>query len=100
MEPGNFFERGEKADSYIQMVYCTYVRIILPQLLKGASQCCHEKKVGDVTYVLVDKVDTTSYNCIENWIYEDKENPGSTFCFKTGDQVTSCMRQNGRDLHF
>ena len=49
-----------------------------------------------MTYVLVEKGDTTAYNCIDNCIYEDKEDLGSRFCFKTGEQPAACIREYGR----
>lgn len=44
-----------------------------------------------MTYMLVEKVDTTGHGCIENCVYEDKENPGSRLCFQTGEQPVTCM---------
>ena len=49
-----------------------------------------------MTYVLVEKGDTTAYNCMDHCVYEDKGNPGSRFCFKTGEQPAACIREYGR----
>ena len=59
------------------------------------SNCCTEKQVGNVTYVLVEKGDTTGYNCTENCIFEEKQKPGSRFCFKDGEQPVTCLEENG-----
>ena len=61
----------------------------------GTSHCCHEKEVHNVTYMLVEKVDTTGHGCMENCVYEDKENPGSRLCFQTGEQPVTCMIEHG-----
>jgi hypothetical protein len=49
-----------------------------------------------VTYVLVEKGDTMAYNCMDNCIYEDKEDLGSRFCFKTGERPVTYIRDYGR----
>ena len=49
-----------------------------------------------MTYILVEKGNTRQYNCIENCVYEDKQNPGPRFCFKTGVHPVTCKREHGK----
>lgn len=84
----------------------------IPELLRGACtgtliaasnttnisgvltpECCVEKKVGNTVYQLLRTGDTASYNCLDNCIYQDKENPGQQFCFMAGDLTSECMKQ-------
>ena len=60
--------------------------------LTGASipQCCKEKSVGGVEYMLVDETDTVNYGCMSNCVFERVGNPGSRFCFKEGDLEVVC----------
>jgi len=79
----------------------------IPELLRGACtgtlignspgilppECCAEKKVGNIVYQLVRTGSTASYNCLDNCIYQDKENPGQQFCFMAGDLSSECIKQ-------
>merc|ERR1712179_711923 len=60
---------------------------------EGASipgECCKEKMVGGVSYVLVEETDTGRYGCHSNCVFEKVDSPGSRFCFKEGDLEVVC----------
>jgi len=61
------------------------------KLRDGKDECCETKTVGDVTYKLVKKMDTSGYDCISNCVYKNvKGNSSSSFCFKRGDLLVTC----------
>merc|ERR1711892_102831 len=53
-------------------------------------ECCKEKLVGGVAYLLVEETDTGRYGCRSNCVFEKKDSPGSRFCFKEGDLEVVC----------
>jgi len=53
-------------------------------------ECCKEKSVGGVAYLLVEETDTGMYGCRSNCVFEKKDSPGSRFCFKEGDLEVVC----------
>merc|ERR1719376_1944459 len=59
---------------------------------KGASipECCKEKSVGGVSYVLLEETDTGRYGCKSNCVFERVDSPGSRYCFKEGDLEVVC----------
>merc|ERR1711970_1145133 len=59
---------------------------------KGASipECCKEKRVGGVSYMLLKESDTGGYGCHSNCVFEKVDSPGSRFCFKKGDLEVAC----------
>merc|ERR1719376_72750 len=60
-------------------------------LRDGHDECCASKTVGDVTYELVNKMDTSGYGCISNCVYQQiGGNSSSSFCFKRGDLPVTC----------
>merc|ERR1712002_555990 len=58
----------------------------------GASipECCKEKMVGGVSYVLKEETDTERYGCKSNCVFERVGSPGSKYCFKEGDLEVVC----------
>merc|ERR1719206_462349 len=61
------------------------------KLKDGDDECCDTKTVGDVTYKLVGKMDTSSYDCISNCVYQPVGgNSSSSFCFKGGNLPVTC----------
>ena len=58
----------------------------------GASipECCKEKMVGGVSYVLKEETDTERYGCKSNCVFERVDSPGSKYCFKEGDLEVVC----------
>merc|ERR1719431_2120048 len=61
------------------------------KLMEGDDECCDLKTVGDVTYELVDKRDTSGYGCISNCVYKPVGgNSSSSFCFKRGSLPVTC----------
>jgi len=60
---------------------------------KIPEPCCSRKTVGDLSYTLVNKDDTSiasRYGCISNCVYQQDNLPGSLFCFAVGDLPTNC----------
>jgi len=60
---------------------------------RGASlggSCCEEKTVGGVKYKKSGEEDTSSFNCLNNCVYEKVDSPGSKYCFKEGDLTVEC----------
>jgi hypothetical protein len=53
-------------------------------------QCCETKDVGGVSYTLVGRMDTKSYQCINDCIYVKDEEPRVKFCFASGDVKVEC----------
>merc|ERR1719158_1343194 len=61
------------------------------KLQNGDDDCCDTKTVGDVTYELVGEMDTSSYGCVSNCVYQLMGGNGiSSFCFKTGSLPVAC----------
>merc|ERR1712098_805110 len=54
------------------------------------SDCCIDKRVGGVEYVLVATNETQEYGCETNCIYAKKDYPASRFCFTQGDLPVEC----------
>merc|ERR1711970_1073060 len=42
------------------------------------------------SYTLVGQMDTKEYNCLNDCIYQKKEEPGTKYCFAVGDQQVEC----------
>jgi len=61
-------------------------------LLEGMPQpeCCETKTVGPKDYKLVKEMDTSSYGCPKNCVYEEVGNAGPMFCFKPGNLPVTC----------
>jgi hypothetical protein len=59
-------------------------------LAASIPECCKEKTVGGVRYMLVDETDTNKYGCKSNCVFEKESSPGSRFCFKDGDLEVVC----------
>merc|ERR1711862_187134 len=58
------------------------------------ASCCTEKIVGDVQYSLQESSDTTSFECLDDCVYEQVGEPGSRFCFKKGNLLPTCQGSN------
>jgi hypothetical protein len=52
--------------------------------------CCETKDVGGVSYTLVGRMDTKSYQCINDCIYVKDDEPMVKFCFASGDLKVDC----------
>merc|ERR1719446_6488 len=57
--------------------------------------CCTSKVVGGVEYILRTEEDTAAYGCVNNCIFEKKEEPGPLFCFAAGDLEVICDGEFG-----
>jgi len=59
--------------------------------------CCKEKTVGGVDYLLVglSDSDTKRLGCKSDCMFERKDSPGSRFCFATGDLEVTCEDDEG-----
>merc|ERR1711971_940792 len=57
---------------------------------KPPAECCQEKTVGGVTYILSGKMDTRMYNCLSDCVYQKDGEIGSKFCFAMGDEKVEC----------
>merc|ERR1719430_2651550 len=57
--------------------------------------CCTSKVVGGVEYILRTEEDTSGYGCVNNCIFEKKEEPGPLFCFAAGDLEVICDGEFG-----
>eukprot|EP00091_Calanus_sinicus_P025606 TRINITY_DN9856_c0_g1_i1.p1 TRINITY_DN9856_c0_g1~~TRINITY_DN9856_c0_g1_i1.p1 ORF type:complete len:169 (-),score=48.02 TRINITY_DN9856_c0_g1_i1:2-463(-) len=55
------------------------------------SPCCSQKKVGEVSYTLKHKEDTSGYGCKDDCIYQIDGQPNSNVCFKKGDLPVECL---------
>jgi hypothetical protein len=85
------------AASHISMIFLSC--LIVPRICYKKSDCCYEKQVGNVTYTLVDKSNTTvAYNCLDGCIYEEKNVAGSRVCFRTGHLPVTCLKETGSYL--
>merc|ERR1719312_1220998 len=69
------------------------------KLQDSRDECCETKTVGDSTYELVKKMDTSGYDCISNCVYKSvKGNSSSSFCFKRGDLPVTCEDEAFLDI--
>merc|ERR1719260_351380 len=57
--------------------------------------CCINKVVGGVEYILRTEEDTAAYGCVNNCIFEKKDEPGPLFCFAAGDLEVICDGEFG-----
>merc|ERR1719376_580693 len=57
--------------------------------------CCTSKVVGGVEHILRTQEDTAAYGCVNNCIFEKKEEPGPLFCFAAGDLEVICDGEFG-----
>merc|ERR1711909_18846 len=57
--------------------------------------CCTSKVVGGVEYILRTEEDTAAYGCVNNCIFEKKDEPGPLFCFAVGDLEVICDGEFG-----
>merc|ERR1719446_271535 len=57
--------------------------------------CCTSKVVGGVEYILRTEEDTAAYGCVNNCIFEKKDEPGPLFCFAAGDLEVICDGEFG-----
>merc|ERR1719228_3221675 len=55
-----------------------------------AWKCCKSKTVGGISYTLVGRMDTEDYNCFNDCIYQNKDEPGTNYCFAVGDLQAEC----------
>merc|ERR1712123_110593 len=55
-----------------------------------SPECCDSKDVGGVSYSLVGQMDTTAYQCLNNCIYVNDQDPTVKFCFASGDLQVEC----------
>merc|ERR1712060_951920 len=58
--------------------------------------CCTSKVGGGVEYILRTEEDTSGYGCVNNCIFEKKEEPGPLFCFAAGDLEVICDGEFGQ----
>ena len=85
------------AASHISMIYL--ICLIIPRICGKTSECCYEKQVGNVTYTLVERSNTSmAYNCVDDCIYEETNVEGSRVCFRTGNLPVRCLREDGKSL--
>ena len=85
------------AASHISMIYL--ICLIIPRICGKTSDCCYEKQVGNVTYMLVERSNTTmAYNCVDNCIDKEKNFAGSRVCFRTGHLPVTCLREDSKSL--
>merc|ERR1719446_1916346 len=58
---------------------------------KGDRQCCGSKTVGLFKYTLIgNEADLDQFGCKLPCVYEKNGEPGSKFCFKSGDLPVTC----------
>merc|ERR1719233_878346 len=59
---------------------------------EGGNDCCMSKTVGPHNYTLVDNdAAATTMGCKSPCVYQRNGEPGTRFCFKTGDFPVSCI---------
>ena len=85
------------AANHMSMIYL--ICLMIPRICGKTSDCCYEKQVGNVTYMLVERLNTTmAYNCVDNCIYKEKNVGGSRVCFRTGHLPVTCLREDSKSL--
>merc|ERR1712060_893353 len=73
--------------SLVKDMIAALVLVLALALTVGGAPppCCTSKVVGGVEYILRTEEDTSGYGCVNNCIFEKKEEPGPLFCFAAGD---------------
>ena len=85
------------ATRYLSMILLSC--LLAPRICTKKDDCCYEKQVGNVTYTLVDRSSTTvAYNCLDDYIYEEKNIEGSRVCFRTGHLPVTCVKEAGKSI--
>merc|ERR1719370_1413296 len=78
------------------MIAALVLVLTLALTVRGAPPpCCTSKVVGGVEYILRTEMDTGSYGCVNNCVFEKKEDPGPLFCFTVGDLEVICDEEFG-----
>merc|ERR1719446_1083935 len=78
------------------MIAALVLVLTLALTVRGAPPpCCTSKVVGGVEYILRTEEDTAAYGCVNNCIFEKKDEPGPLFCFAVGDLEVICDGEFG-----
>ena len=70
------------------------------------TDCCVQKKVGDILYNFEEIGDGKEHGCFDNCIYSRQGDPDTRFCFKKGYLTATCQEKNdgcdvaGEHYHF
>jgi len=83
--------------SLVKDMIAALVLVLALALTVGGAPppCCTSKVVGGVEYILRSEEDTAGYGCVNNCIFEKKEEPGPLFCFAVGDLEVICDGEFG-----
>merc|ERR1712060_832773 len=83
--------------SLVKDMIAALVLVLALALTVGGAPppCCTSKVVGGVEYILRTEEDTSGYGCVNNCIFEKKEEPGPLFCFAAGDLEVICDGEFG-----
>merc|ERR1712183_56669 len=83
--------------SLVKDMIAALVLVLALALTVGGAPppCCTSKVVGGVEYILRTEEDTAAYGCVNNCIFEKKEEPGPLFCFAAGDLEVICDGEFG-----
>merc|ERR1712168_1095383 len=83
--------------SLVKDMIAALVLVLALALTVGGAPppCCTSKVVGGVEYILRAEEDTAVYGCVNNCIFEKKEEPGPLFCFAAGDLEVVCDGEFG-----
>merc|ERR1711970_548140 len=83
--------------SLVKDMIAALVLVLTLALAVGGAPppCCTSKVVGGVEYILRTEEDTAAYGCVNNCIFEKKDEPGPLFCFAVGDLEVICDGEFG-----
>merc|ERR1711970_192771 len=83
--------------SLVKDMIAALVLVLALALTVGGAPppCCTSKVVGGVEYILRTEEDTAAYGCVNNCIFEKKDEPGPLFCFAVGDLEVICDGEFG-----
>merc|ERR1739838_1176384 len=83
--------------SLVKDMIAALVLVLALALTVGGAPppCCTSKVVGGVEYILRTEEDTAAYGCVNNCIFEKKDEPGPLFCFAAGDLEVVCDGEFG-----
>jgi len=80
----------QSSDKMRSMRFLLLASVVLLTQGNIIPECCVDKSVGGVDYVLVATNETQAFGCKTNCIYAKKDSPSEKFCFKQGDLPVEC----------
>merc|ERR1711862_762065 len=85
---------GSQKKNTMQFILLFVVICAGTLLGEEGSDCCMSKTVGPHTYTLIENdASAITMGCKSPCVYQRDEEPGTRFCFKTGDHPVTCTQK-------